>query len=65
MFSVCDVLLVNKIDAMSIFDFDIQTMEQRVRALNPEITIIPVSCKTGEGIESWINWIRNEIKGIH
>lgn len=64
MFSVCDVLVINKIDAMGIFDFDIEAMKQRIQVLNPEIEIIPVSCKTGEGIDDWINWIRNKIKGV-
>ena len=64
MFSVCDALVVNKIDAMGIFDFAIETMKQRVQVLNPEIEIIPVSCKTGEGIDGWIDWLRNEIKAV-
>lgn len=63
MFSVCDVLVVNKIDAMGIFDFDIESMKQRVQVLNPDIEIIPVSCKTGEGIDAWIKWLRNKITG--
>jgi hydrogenase nickel incorporation protein HypB len=64
MFSVCDALVVNKIDAMGIFDFDIEAMKQRVQVLNPEIEIVPVSCKTGEGIDSWIDWLRREIKAV-
>lgn len=64
MFSICDVLVVNKIDAMGIFDFDIEAMKERVQALNPAIEIVPVSCKTGEGIPIWIDWIRNEITQI-
>lgn len=64
MFSVCDVLVVNKLDAMSVFDFDIEVMKQRVKMLNPDIEIIPVSCKTGEGIDKWIDWIRREIQTI-
>jgi hydrogenase nickel incorporation protein HypB len=63
MFSVCDVLVINKIDAMSVFDFDIHTFEKRVRALNQDIDIIVVSCKTGEGIDSWVNWLKKELKG--
>lgn len=63
MFSVCDALVVNKIDAMGIFDFDIQAMEERVRVLNPDIQIFPASCKSGEGIDGWMNWLRNEVKG--
>ncbi len=64
MFSVCDALVVNKIDAMGIFDFDIETMKQRVQVLNSDIEIISVSCKTGEGIDGWIDWIRNQVKEV-
>jgi hydrogenase nickel incorporation protein HypB len=62
MFSIVDVLLINKIDAMSIFDFDLEEVEKRVRKLNPNIKVIPISAKTGEGIDEWIHWIRNEVK---
>ena len=61
MFSVCDVLLVNKIDAASFFDFDIKRCEEYVRKLNPNIKIIPISAKTGEGMDVWFDWLRTEI----
>ena len=61
MFSVCDVLLVNKIDAASFFDFDIKRCEQYVRKLNPNIKIISISAKTGEGMDVWFDWLRTEI----
>jgi len=62
MFTVCDVLLVNKIDAMGVFDFDINAMKKGVRALNSNIRIFMTSAKTGEGIDSWVNWLSKEIK---
>ncbi|MGB7574832.1 MAG: hydrogenase nickel incorporation protein HypB [Thermodesulfobacteriota bacterium] len=61
MFSVCDLLLVNKIDYLSLSDFDIAVLRKRVLALNPRITILEVSCKTGAGIESWIDWLKGEV----
>jgi hydrogenase nickel incorporation protein HypB len=61
MFSICDVLLVNKIDYMSLSDFDMAAMRKRVLALNPNIRIIEVSCKTGEGIGDWIAWLKKEV----
>ena len=64
MFTVCDVLVVNKIDAMGVFDFEINAMEKRVRALNSNIRIFMTSAKTGEGIDSWVNWLTKEIKGF-
>lgn len=60
MFSICDVLLVNKIDYMALSDFDLDAMRKRVLALNPKIEIIEVSCKTGEGIDKWVGWLKKE-----
>jgi len=62
MFSMVDVLLVNKIDAMDFFDFDLEALRERVTKLNPNIKIIPVSAKTGEGMDEWAAWLRSEVK---
>lgn len=62
MFSIVDVLLINKIDALSIFDFDIEAVKERVQKLNPGIKVIPISARSGEGMEEWFNWIRGEVK---
>jgi len=62
MFSIVDVLLINKIDAVGFFDFDFEAVKERVKKLNPNIKIIPISAKTGEGMDEWINWIRTEVK---
>ncbi|PKN82091.1 MAG: hydrogenase accessory protein HypB [Deltaproteobacteria bacterium HGW-Deltaproteobacteria-1] len=64
MFSICDVLLVNKIDYLSLSDFDLAAMRKRVLALNPNIKIIEVSCKTGAGIEEWIAWLQKEVESF-
>ena len=61
MFSICDVLLVNKIDYLSLSDFDLAAMRKRVLTLNPGIRIIEVSCKTGAGIEEWVAWLKGEV----
>lgn len=61
MFSICDVLIVNKIDYLALSDFDLGAMRQRVLALNPGIKIFEVSCKTGEGINDWSAWLKREI----
>lgn len=61
MFSICDVLLVNKMDYLSLSDFDMPAMRKRVLGLNPNIVIIEVSCKTGAGIENWIGWLKKEV----
>lgn len=62
MFSIADVLLINKIDAIGIFDFDIDAVRERAKKLNPDIKVIPISAKTGEGINEWADWIRTEVK---
>jgi hydrogenase nickel incorporation protein HypB len=62
MFSIVDVLLINKIDAISMFDFDLKAVEARVKKLNPDIRVFPVSAKTGEGMHEWFDWIRAEVK---
>ncbi|MCL1808877.1 MAG: hydrogenase nickel incorporation protein HypB [Clostridiales bacterium] len=62
MFAICDVLLINKIDAMQCFDFDIGQCTKRAKKLNPNIKVIPVSAKTGEGMDEWIKWLRCEIR---
>jgi len=61
MFSICDVLLVNKMDTLSVFDFDLKACEERVKKLNPNIKVIPISAKTGEGMEEWIIWLRKQV----
>jgi len=61
MFTICDVLLVNKIDYLSLSDFNMVTLRKRVLALNPKIRIIEVSCKTGEGIGDWTAWLKKEV----
>ncbi|MBQ3357248.1 MAG: hydrogenase nickel incorporation protein HypB [Oscillospiraceae bacterium] len=61
MFTVCDCMLVNKIDTAPIFDFDLSRCEQHVRALNPKIDIFPVSAKTGEGMDAFIRRLEERI----
>ncbi|MBT3310405.1 MAG: hydrogenase nickel incorporation protein HypB [Desulfobacterales bacterium] len=59
-FTVCDALVVNKIDYLELSDFDMSAMRERVLTLNPDIKIFEVSSKTGEGIEAWANWLKEE-----
>lgn len=62
MFSIVDVLLINKMDSIGFFDFDIEAVKERVKKLNPNIKVIPITAKTGEGIEEWADWLRTEVK---
>lgn len=61
MFSICDCLLINKIDVLPYFDFDLEACKKYVRKLNPNIRIIPISARTGEGISEWADWLRGQI----
>lgn len=60
-FGKVDVLIVNKIDAIEHFDFKMDLLEERVRKLNKDIIIFPISAKTGEGVKEWTSWIRKEL----
>ena len=60
MFEKSDVLIISKIDALPYFDFDLETCIKRVKRLNPNIKIFPLSAKTKEGMKEWLNWLREE-----
>lgn len=62
MFSICDVVLVNKIDVLPYFDFDMEKCREYVRMRNPNAKIIPICAKTGEGIEEWAAWLKEEVE---
>lgn len=61
MFSVCDVVLINKIDVMPYFDFDLEKCRENIRLRNPGAKVIPISAKTGEGVDVWADWLRTEV----
>lgn len=60
MFQVCQAMIINKIDVLPYFDFDMKKVEDFARERNPEIRIFPVSAKTGEGFEAWENWLKEQ-----
>lgn len=62
MFSICDVVLINKCDTLSVFDdFSTKAVEERIKRLNPNARVIFISAKTGEGFDEWTDWIREQI----
>ena len=63
MFSLCDVVLVNKIDVLPYFDFDLEKCREYVHRRNPQAKIIPICAKTGEGIGEWTDWLLQEVRG--
>lgn len=60
-FGKVDVLIITKIDTIEHFEFNMDLLEERVRKLNKDIDIFPISAKTGEGVEVWIDWIRKQL----
>jgi len=60
MYTVSDVVLINKIDTVDYFDFDFEKAEQRIHSLNPKALIFPISAKTGEGLDAVCSWIISE-----
>ena len=61
MFTICDCVLINKIDTKSVFDFDDDAVVERIKKLNPKAEIFFISAKTGEGITAWTDWLRAQI----
>ena len=61
-FTVCDVLLINKTDVLPYFDFDMEKVAEYARMRNPNIQIIPICAKTGEGIDAWADWLRQQVR---
>ena len=64
MYTVSDVVLINKIDTMDYFDFDIEKAKERILALNPKAVFFPISAKTGEGLDAVCTWILDELNAI-
>lgn len=62
MFTVSDVVLINKMDTKQVFDFDDEAVKERIHKLNPNARIFFVSAKTGEGIDAWCDWLRKEVR---
>ena len=62
MFQVCDVVLINKMDVAPYFDFDLEKCREYIRMRNPNAKVIPICAKTGEGVEEWAGWLREQIR---
>ena len=62
MFRKTDVLIISKIDALPMFDFNMEACISNTKNLNPAIEIFPISAKTGEGMDAWLNWVRKNIR---
>ena len=62
MYQTCHLLVVNKIDVLPYFDFDMDKLMEYARKRNPDIEILPISAKTGEGIDRLADWIVNQMQ---
>lgn len=62
MFREADVLLITKTDLAPYLDIDLARIEANARQINPRVTVIPVSAKTGEGLDQWFNWVRSALR---
>lgn len=62
MFSICDVVLINKIDVLPYFDFDLDQCREYIHMRNPKAKIIPICARTGEGVREWTKWLEEEVK---
>ena len=61
-FTVCDALIINKIDVLPYFDFDMDKVVAYAHMRNPNLKIFPISAKTGEGVDAWCDWLREQIR---
>jgi len=61
MYRGVDAVILNKVDVLDVFEFDVDYFRQGVEVLNPGLTFFPLSCRTGEGLDAWIAWLRKEV----
>ena len=61
-FQVCDALIINKIDVLPYFDFDMEKVVEYAHMRNPNLKIFPISAKTGEGVEAWCDWLKQQVE---
>jgi hydrogenase nickel incorporation protein HypB len=64
MFTEADALVINKVDVLPHFEFDLARFRKAVKGLNPKVKVFEVSCKTGIGIDAWCGWILTEAKKL-
>jgi hydrogenase nickel incorporation protein HypB len=62
MFQVCNAVLINKIDVLPYFDFDLDKVKEYIARRNPNAVVFPISAKTGEGMDAWTDWLRTQVQ---
>jgi hydrogenase nickel incorporation protein HypB len=63
MFAAADLVVVNKTDLLPYVDFDVDVCASRARSLNPALEVLPLSVKTGEGMDAWLAWLNQPLAG--
>ena len=61
MFSICDVVVINKMDVLPYFDFDLEKCKEYIHMRNPQAQVIPICAKTGEGVDAFATWLLQEV----
>ena len=61
MFQICDAVLINKIDVLPYFDFDMERVKEYIQQRNPQAEVFPISAKTGEGMDAWTEWLAEQV----
>lgn len=61
MFQICDAVLINKIDVLPYFDFDMERVKEYIHQRNPQAEVFPISAKTGEGMDAWTEWLAAQV----
>ena len=61
MFQICDAVLINKIDVLPYFDFDMERVKEYIHQRNPQAKVFPISAKTGEGMDAWAEWLAAQV----
>jgi hydrogenase nickel incorporation protein HypB len=64
MFTESQVLIINKIDLLGMVDFDLEKVERSARALNPNVRIFRLSCRTGDGVDEWLRWLQAQVQQL-
>ena len=64
MFAAADVVVVNKTDLLPYVDFDVDRLVEQARSLNPDVTVLPLSVRTGENLDTWMDWLDLTRQGV-
>ena len=62
MFSICDVVVINKMDVLPYFDFDLERCKEYIHLRNPRARVIPICAKTGEGVDAFADWLLEQVR---